>query len=347
MSVRAELLRAAVRILLKSRTRHFDVGKWRRTMQATEKLVPRPPARAGSSEISARGLNFHRMTMPASRITRHILYLHGGAYVAGSPRNYHHFTWRLADALAANVWALSYRLAPEHPFPAALEDAACAYAFLADTTPEQNELFVMGDSAGGGLALALLLKLRDEGKALPRAAVALSPWTDLALTGASLVENAARDPMLTAHQLPEIARFYVGDADPRNPYVSPLYGDTAGLPPVLIQSGQDEILHDDAVRMAEKLSRNNPRSRIEIWPRMMHCWQLFAPVLPEARVRPSRAWRSSSRPWRRREAERRAEHVGEHDRRADAKTAPHALGQIAFEMRSGRIVIAPRIIVYA
>jgi acetyl esterase/lipase len=173
-------------------------------------------------------------------------------------------------------------LAPEHPFPAALEDAVAGYTSLAEKTPDTRQLLLMGDSAGGGLALCLLLKLRDDGRPLPAAAVALSPWTDLALTGPSLKSNAEADPMLDAEGLPEFARHYLAGADPTTPYASPLYGDTAGLPPVLIQVGSDEILRDDAIRMAEKLSKDNPRSKLEIWPRMPHAWQLFVPVLPEA-----------------------------------------------------------------
>ena len=168
------------------------------------------------------------------------------------------------------------------PFPAALEDAVAGYHWLLDNTPDPRRLFVMGDSAGAGLALCVLLKLRDDGRPLPAAAVAMSPWTDLALTGLSLTSNAAADPMLNADDLPELARYYLAGADPRTPYASPLYGDPAGLPPVLIQVGSDEILKDDAVRMAEKLRQHNPHTRLEIWPRMPHVWQLFVPVLPEA-----------------------------------------------------------------
>jgi acetyl esterase/lipase len=148
--------------------------------------------------------------------------------------------------------------------------------------PDARELFVVGDSAGAGLALCLLLKLRDEGRPLPRAAVAMSPWTDLALTGSSLTTNAASDSMLNADDLPKVVGCYLAGADPRNPYASPLYGDPSGLPPVLIQVGSDEILRDDAERMAEKLRRKNPRSRLEIWARMPHVFQLLVPVLPEA-----------------------------------------------------------------
>ena len=141
----------------------------------------------------------------------------------------------------------------------------------------------MGDSAGGGLALAMLLKSRDENLPLPAAAVALSPWTDLALTGASLERNAASDPMLNAEGASKLAALYLGGADPRTPYASALYGDPAGLPPVLIQVGSDEILLDDAVRMAEKLRAAGRPVELEIFPRMPHVWHAFAPFLPEAR----------------------------------------------------------------
>ncbi|MCA6116179.1 alpha/beta hydrolase [Bradyrhizobium sp. WSM 1738] len=282
MSLRAELLRLGIRTLLKRRSGPFNIEEWRKSMRAMERFVPRPPARSQTVMIKAGRLTLHRVTTDASWPERNVLYLHGGAYVSGAPIYYRHFLWRIADALRARVWALEYRLAPEHAFPAALEDAVEAYDWLADHTPDITQLFVAGDSAGGGLALCLLLKLRDAGKALPAAAIALSPWTDLALTGPSLQVNAKADPMLNVEDLPELARIYLGAADPRLPYASPLYGDTVGLPPVLIQVGSDEILRDDAVRMTEKLRLHNARSRLEVWHRMPHAWQLFVPVLPEA-----------------------------------------------------------------
>jgi monoterpene epsilon-lactone hydrolase len=289
MSLRAELLRLGIRAFLKRRTHHLDIEAWRNDMRRMQRFVPRPPSRSQTVEVEAGALTFHRVTTAASRTGRHLLYLHGGAYVSGAPDLYRHFAWRVADAAKACVWMLAYRLAPEHPFPAALDDALAGYRWLVDQMSDTSELFVMGDSAGGGLALSLLLKLRDAGRPLPAAAVALSPWTDLALTGRSLKSNAAADPMLNADDLPDLARHYLAGADPRTPYASPLYGDTAGLPPVLIQVGSDEILRDDATRMADRLQRDNPRSQLEIWPRMPHVWQLFVPVLPEARQAISRA----------------------------------------------------------
>ena len=283
MSLRAELARLGLRVFLKRRNRQLDVEAWRARMRAMAPLVPRPPRRSRSTEMKTGAIRVQRVATDKSRADRHVLYLHGGAYMAGSPAHYRHFSWRIADALHATVWMLHYRLAPEHPYPAAIDDASEAYAHLADGAGDYSRLFVMGDSAGGGLALALLLRLRDEGRRLPTAAVAISPWTDLALTGASLALNAEADPMLTTKPLPELAQLYLAGLNPRSPYASPLYGDTSSLPPVLIQVGSDEILRDDAVRMAEKLIRDNPQSRLAVWRRMPHCWHLLAPVVPEAR----------------------------------------------------------------
>jgi acetyl esterase/lipase len=141
---------------------------------------------------------------------------------------------------------------------------------------------ILGDSAGGGLALALLLKLRDSGHVQPAAAVALSPWTDLALTGSSLVRNEKSDPMLTVPGARLFARAYLAGADPRHPYASPLYGNPAGLPPTLLHAGSDEILLDDTMRMAEKMRSARCRVQVEVWRRMPHVWHAAAPVLPEA-----------------------------------------------------------------
>lgn len=238
MSLRAEMLRLGLRLFLKRRARGFEVEAWRSGMQRTAPFVPRPRRGTKITVVEAGGVRMHRTATAASRGERNVLYLHGGGYVSGGPLFYRHFTWRIADLMKARVWTLEYRLAPEHPFPAALP--------------------------------------------LPAAAVAMSPWTDLALTGTSLTGNAAADPMLNARDLPELVCCYLAGADPRDPYASPLYGDPTGLPPVLIQTGSDEILRDDAVRMAEKLQQANPQSRLEIWPRMPHAFQLFVPALPEA-----------------------------------------------------------------
>ena len=282
ISLRAKLVRLGTRWFIKRPSRGMSLADARAKFSAMERSVP-PPARGTVTvRVDAGGVAADRITRPASLSGRHLLYLHGGGYRVGSPAIYRHLTWRFADAARASVLIIAYRLAPEHPFPAALNDAFAAYRWLLGDGAK--EIVVMGDSAGGGLTLALLMKLRDEGLRLPEAAVALSPWTDLALTGGSLAANAASDPMLNAGDMPAVAADYLAGADPRDPYASPLYGDPSGLPPVLIQVGSDEVLRDDAVRMAEKLRAANPLSELQIWPLMPHVWQAYAPVLPEARA---------------------------------------------------------------
>ena len=282
MSVRSKLVRLGLRWFIKRR-RHPTVAAARQDILAAARWVPSSPAGTEVLAIDAGGVPGEFVATPASRPDRHVLFLHGGGYVTGSPAIYRHFTWRIATAVRAHVVAVDYRLAPEHPFPAALNDVQAAYRWLLATMADPRRTAVMGDSAGGGLALALLLRLRDEGFDLPAAAIALSPWTDLALTGASLSLNAKSDPMLNAAEARLFADCYLAGVDPRNPYASPLYGNAAGLPPTLIQVGSDEILHDDAVRMAENLRAGGCGVEIEVWPRMPHGWHLFAPVLPEAR----------------------------------------------------------------
>jgi acetyl esterase/lipase len=248
-----------------------------------EALIPHPPRGTETITINSGGVSADRVITPASRPNRHVLYLHGGAYRLGAPSTYRHFTWRIASAAQARVLVVDYRLAPEHPFPAALEDAVSYYCWLLAEGADPRQIAVIGDSAGGGLALALLLKLRDSGLPLPAAAVVLSPWTDLALTGASLTLNAKLDAMVHAEDIPKFAADYLAGADPRHPYASPLYGDPTGLPPTLIQVGSEELLRDDAVRMAERMQRVHCQAELQIWPRMPHVWHLFAPILPEAR----------------------------------------------------------------
>jgi epsilon-lactone hydrolase len=198
MSLRAELLRLGLRLFLKRRSRGFEVETWRHGMHRVQHLVPRPPSGTDITEVQAGEVRMHRVTTAKSRPECNVLYLHGGGYVSGGPMFYRHFTWRIANLVNARVWTLEYRLAPENPFPAALEDAVSAFRWLTREMGDSGELLVMGDSAGAGLALCLLLKLRDMDGPLPAAAVAMSPWTDLALLGPSLIENAAADPMLTA-----------------------------------------------------------------------------------------------------------------------------------------------------
>lgn len=283
ISLQARLIRLGLSWFVKRRTRHETLQQSRRRFRAMEILIPHPPRSTQTTTINAGGVSADRVITPASRPDRHVLYLHGGAYRLGSPSTYRHFTWRIASAAEAQVLVIDYRLAPEHPFPAALEDAVSSYRWLLAEGADPGKLTVMGDSAGGGLALALLLKLRDSGLPLPAAAIALSPWTDLALAGSSIVLNAKFDVLLNVKNTPLFAADYLAGADPREPYASPLYGDSTGLPPTLIQVSSNEVLRDDAVRMVESMQRVQCRAELQIWPRMPHVWHLLAPILPEAR----------------------------------------------------------------
>jgi acetyl esterase/lipase len=283
MSLRAEALRLALRLLKNRRKqKHLPIEDLRRRLRLLEPLVPGPPRGTLNETLDADGVRAVRIRAPQSRNDVCILHFHGGGYMVGTEPLYRDFTWRIGAAACAPVLYFDYALAPEHPFPAALDDAVKVYRWLAARF-DPRRIAVVGDSAGGGLALATLCRLRDEGFSLPGAAVAISPWTDLALTGESLTSNAAADPMIDAAALPPIAQAYLSGADPRNPYASPVYAEASGLPPTLIQVGGDEVLRDDAVRMAASLKAAGCKVEIEIWPRMPHAWPLYARILPEGR----------------------------------------------------------------
>lgn len=208
-----------------------------------------------------------------------ILYLHGGAYVAGSAATHRRWVANLTWGARTTTVVPNYRLAPQHRFPAALDDAFAVYRSLVESGADAGRLFVSGDSAGGGLAAALLLKLRDEGIALPAGAILFSPYTDLAHTGASLRENAATDylPLGEVRANTE----YLGDHDPHDPYASPLYGDFTGIPPLLIFAGGREMIRDDSTRLAAVAEGDGVKVDLEIAPDMYHVWTALLPNHPE------------------------------------------------------------------
>jgi acetyl esterase/lipase len=283
MSLEAELIRLGLRLFIHTADRPgLSIAQRRMTMEAHSRRVPPPPAGTTITQKALGSVPAERLARPESQADRVVFFLHGGGYIAGGPRLYRQVTWRIAEAARAAVISVDYSLAPEHPFPAAIDDAFAAWRSLLAEGFDPRRCAILGDSAGGGLALSLVLKLRDEGILLPAAVVAISPWTDLAITGLS-ARAGASDPMMDASALGPMAAEYLAGADPRHPYASPLYGDLYGLPPVLIQVGDDEILRDDATRMAEELEKAGCAVTLEVWPRMPHVWHAFAPILPEAR----------------------------------------------------------------
>jgi epsilon-lactone hydrolase len=298
MSLRAELLRLALRWSKRRPAPASDILALRRQLDRVKRWIPGPPAGTEETQLDAGGVPAVCVTTPRSLANRHVLYLHGGAYNYGAPEFYRDFIWRIATAASARVLCIDYRLAPEHPFPAAVDDAAAAYRWLVADGAAPQQTALAGDSAGGGLVFALLLRLRDDGMPLPAAAAALSPWTDLTISGQSYRINDARDPMLRTADAARFASSYLAGADPRHPYASPLHGDPAGLPPSLIQVGSDEIMYDDAVGMNAKLRAAGCRAEIEIWPRMPHVWPLFARVVPEGRRAVARIGSFLQKEWR-------------------------------------------------
>jgi acetyl esterase/lipase len=212
-----------------------------------------------------------------------LLYLHGGGYVMGSPNTHRALAGELSRAARARVLLPDYRLAPEAPFPAAVEDTVAIYAALLAQGCAPDQIAIAGDSAGGGLTAATLIALRDRQLPLPRAGVCLSPWSDLCCSNASYQTRAAADPMVNAQDIEFMAAAYLNGADPHSPLASPNRADLRGLPPLLIHVGRDEVLLDDAIVLHEAARSAGIDSTLEIWDDMIHVWHAFHPMLPEGR----------------------------------------------------------------
>lgn len=222
----------------------------------------------------------HARSEPPART---VLYLHGGGYYFCSPRTHRAITFGLALPADADVFSLDYRLAPEHPFPAALDDALAAWRNLLASGVRAGSVVIAGDSAGGGLALATLVALRDAGEPLPAGAVLFSPWTDLASTGASMRDNDGRDPMFRSAVFGRVAPMYLGDTAATHPLASPFYAGLHGLPPLFMRVGSTEVLLDDTRRVAARARDAGVAVDCAIWPDMPHIWPIYAPFMPEAR----------------------------------------------------------------
>ncbi len=213
---------------------------------------------------------------------RTVLFFHGGGYVFGSPRLMRPISCHLAAAAEAPVFSLDYRLAPEHPCPAAIEDALAAFDFLVSGGARPEEIFVGGDSAGGGLALALVQALVAAGRPTPGGAFLISPWADLTASGAAIEENDQKDAMFTADTIRRGGARYAGTLALNDPRVSPLFGGFKGLPPLFICVSQDEVLRDDGIRAAEKAKEAGVSVELRIERGLVHIWPLFAPIVPES-----------------------------------------------------------------
>ncbi len=251
-------------------------------VQATRNFAT-PPADTQVAAVDVDGVPAEWVCAPGVDQDRVLLYLHGGGYVIGSIHTHKGLIAALSRAANCRALALDYRLAPEHRYPAAVEDATRAYRWLLAQGYAPGRIAIAGDSAGGGLTLATLVALRDAGDPLPGAAAPISPWTDLEGTGESMRTKVDKDPMVEPGGLMGMARIYLGDADPRQPTASPLHADLSGLPPLLIQVGDLETLLDDATRVAASAKAKGVEVTLEVWPDMVHVWHLFAPMVPEGR----------------------------------------------------------------
>ena len=257
------------------------VEESRKGLEQLTSLV-KGPKDVDLEHIDINGMAAVWISSPEVDSNKVVLYLHGGGYILGSLNTHQDIAMRIGRAAKARVLLVDYRLAPEDPFPAAVEDAVKSYKWLIENQKiVPNKIVIAGDSAGGRLTLVTLIKLRDDNISLPAAGVCLSPWTDVALTSESLIRNAKVDPFLKYYDIVFMADLYVGDNDPKNPYISPLYADLHDLPPILIQVGTAEIIEDDSVRFAEKAKKAGVDVKLEVFDDMIHVFQAFADMAPE------------------------------------------------------------------
>jgi acetyl esterase/lipase len=229
------------------------------------------------------GLPVLASTTPGARTDQTLLYIHGGAFVIGNPTDYRSLSAELGRAAGVSAVSLDYRLAPEHPFPAAVDDCVAAYRALLEGGIKPADIVLAGDSAGGGLVIATLVAARDAGLPMPAGALTISPWVDLACTGSSMQSKIAADPSITREGLLANAELYLQGKPLTTPLASPLYADLRGLPPVFVQVGTAEVLLDDAIRLVGALGAADVPVHLSVWPNMPHVWHIFGFMLSEGR----------------------------------------------------------------
>lgn len=241
------------------------------------------PEGATIEETDAGGVPVISVLHPSAMGDAVVLYFHGGGYVIGKAGGYKNFAAELSRVSGSKVLLVDYRLAPEDPYPAAVDDAVAAYQSLLDDGLQETDITLAGDSAGGGLVAATLLRLKDEGIDLPAGAVLYSPWCDLTNSGESLTANADKDPIIVKDMVDMLGGLYRGENDATNPYISALHGDLSGLPPLLIFVGTNEALLDDAKRLAAKAVEDGVEVTLEIGDDMYHIYPCFQHILPEGK----------------------------------------------------------------
>ena len=257
-----------------------DPDRFREHLASVSGLLPSPSSKANITSLEIGNIQCEWIRFGERTGNQVMLYLHGGGYALGLIESHRNFASHLAAAAGISLLLPHYRLAPEAPFPAALEDVTECYRWLLEEGHDPMDISVGGDSAGGGLTMALLVNLRNQGLPMPNAGILLSPWADLSGSGDSYGRNAAVDPMLSPSVLDKFARFYVGERDLKAPLVSPIYADLRGLPAIFVQVGSTEVLLSDSERLVDRLNQEGGDAHLNVWPDMPHVFQLF--MIPES-----------------------------------------------------------------
>jgi monoterpene epsilon-lactone hydrolase len=272
----------ALRAKLAGRPRSDDYHQRRKDIDARG-LAYGPAGDVAVEPVTAGGVRAEWTSTPNADRDAALLYLHGGGYVIGSLDSHRHLAAEAGRAAASWALSLDYRLAPEHPFPAAVEDAVAGYRFLLGRGFKPGRITIGGDSAGGGLVVAAMVAIRDAGLAQPACGWCISPWVDMEASGETMTSKAAADPTVQKAGILDMARLYLDGADPRAPLASPIHADLHGLAPLLIQVGAAETLLDDAVQLARLAGAADVRADLQVWPEMIHVWHLFHPELAAGR----------------------------------------------------------------
>ncbi len=280
MSIRASFFSFIIRRTIKKPFANFDDPRQLREMKFKPSKLP---DEITLEPVEVSGRQGEWVGWPGVDMEKVVLYFHGGGYVFGAFDQRREIGWRLAKESGARVLSAGYRLAPENTFPAAVEDATHWYQWLLEQGYAPGKIALAGDSAGGGLAVALLVNLKNLGLPLPKAAVLLSPWVDLAATGESVERNARADAMISPSALKKFADCYLGGHDREAPLASPLYADLSGLPPTLVIVGSTEVLLSDSERLVEKINAAGGSARLSVWRRMVHVFPVFPDQIPEAK----------------------------------------------------------------
>lgn len=281
MSIRASLVSLFFRLTIRKQMASLEDPATIRDQQSQG--IGKTPEEVRTESVRIGGVAAEWVYFPETPDENVLVYFHGGGYVFGGPDSHRDIAWRLAKELGIRVLNVDYRLAPESPFPAAIEDATAVYRALLDEGRSPGSIVLAGDSAGGGLSTALMVNIRNLGMPQPAAAALLSPWADLAMTGESMQRNASADPMLSPDAISRFAAFYLQDSDARAPLASPVFADLSGLPPVYIVVGSTEVLLSDSETLAHKITAAGGSATLKVWPKMPHVFPVFAALVPEGK----------------------------------------------------------------